>query len=75
MKDGAWLINTARGAICNAEAVRKAVDSGKLRGYGGDVWNVQPAPADHPWREMSGPGGRGNAMTVGCASRRSRARR
>ncbi|PWN97391.1 NAD-dependent formate dehydrogenase [Tilletiopsis washingtonensis] len=63
MKDGAWLINTARGAICNAEAVRKAVDSGKLRGYGGDVWNVQPAPADHPWREMSGPGGRGNAMT------------
>ena len=21
-------------------------------GYSGDVWNVQPAPADHPWRTM-----------------------
>lgn len=38
MKDGAWLVNTARGAICVAEDVAEAVKSGKLMGYGGDVW-------------------------------------
>lgn len=52
MKKGAWLVNTARGAICNADAVKEAVNSGHLLGYGGDVWNKQPAPADHPWRSL-----------------------
>jgi len=64
MKKGAWLVNTARGAICNAEAVAKAVNEGHLLGYGGDVWNMQPAPKDHPWRTMESPEGKGmgNAM-------------
>ncbi|CAO1617150.1 unnamed protein product [Sympodiomycopsis kandeliae] len=62
MKKESWLINTARGAICNAEAVAEAVNSGKILGYGGDVWAKQPAPKDHPWRSMEGPNGRGNAM-------------
>ena len=39
MKKGAWLVNTARGAICDADAVKEAVESGHLAGYGGDVWN------------------------------------
>ncbi|CUM54331.1 Formate dehydrogenase 1 [Debaryomyces fabryi] len=63
MKDGAWLVNTARGAICVAEDVAAAVKSGKLRGYGGDVWYPQPAPKDHPWREMQNKHNAGNAMT------------
>lgn len=63
MKKGAWLVNTARGAICNTEAVAEAVKSGHLLGYGGDVWPVQPAPRDMPWRKMVGAQGRGNAMT------------
>ena len=63
-KPGAWLVNTARGAICNAEAVKKAVESGQLNGYAGDVWNVQPAPKDHPWRMMKNPLGGGNGMCV-----------
>lgn len=63
MKDGAYLVNTARGAICVAEDVAEAVKSGKLTGYGGDVWYPQPAPADHPWRKMVNPYGGGNAMT------------
>lgn len=64
MKDGAWLVNTARGAICVAEDVADAVNSGKLKGYGGDVWNVQPAPDNHPWRSFRSPfSGGGNAMT------------
>ncbi|KAI0048816.1 NAD-dependent formate dehydrogenase [Auriscalpium vulgare] len=62
-KPGAWLVNTARGAICNADDVAAAVKSGQLRGYAGDVWNVQPAPADHPWRSMRNPLGGGNGMT------------
>ncbi|KAK9315336.1 hypothetical protein V1522DRAFT_448235 [Lipomyces starkeyi] len=62
-KKGAWLVNTARGAICVKEDVAAAVKSGQLRGYGGDVWFPQPAPANHPWRDMRNPYGGGNAMT------------
>ncbi|EKM54534.1 uncharacterized protein PHACADRAFT_258451 [Phanerochaete carnosa HHB-10118-sp] len=61
-KKGAWLVNTARGAICNAEDVAAAVNSGQLNGYAGDVWNVQPAPKEHPWRYMQNPLGGGNGM-------------
>lgn len=38
MKKGSWLVNTARGAICDRQAVADAVASGHLNGYGGDVW-------------------------------------
>ncbi|OUM54014.1 hypothetical protein BVG19_g3352 [[Candida] boidinii] len=62
-KKGAWLVNTARGAICVAEDVAAALESGQLRGYGGDVWFPQPAPKDHPWRDMRNKYGAGNAMT------------
>ncbi|KAF9654001.1 NAD-dependent formate dehydrogenase [Thelephora ganbajun] len=61
-KRGAWLVNTARGAICDRDAVTNAVKSGQLNGYSGDVWNVQPAPGDHPWRTMKNPLGGGNGM-------------
>lgn len=52
MKRGAYLINTARGKICETNAVVKALESGQLSGYAGDVWFPQPAPKDHPWRSM-----------------------
>jgi formate dehydrogenase len=52
MKRGAYLINTARALICDREAVVRALESGQLAGYAGDVWYPQPAPADHPWRTM-----------------------
>jgi formate dehydrogenase len=52
MKRGAYLINTARGLICDRDAVVRALESGHLAGYAGDVWYPQPAPADHPWRSM-----------------------
>lgn len=60
MKKGSWLVNTARGAIAVAEDVAEALNSGHLAGAGGDVWNVQPAPADHCWRSMKYPNGDGN---------------
>ncbi|KAK8865853.1 hypothetical protein IAR55_001001 [Kwoniella newhampshirensis] len=62
MKPGSWLVNTARGAICDRAAVKRALESGHLRGYAGDVWDVQPAPKDHPWRHAFNPLGGGNGM-------------
>jgi len=52
MKRGAYLVNTARGKICNRDAIARALESGQLAGYAGDVWFPQPAPKDHPWRSM-----------------------
>jgi formate dehydrogenase len=52
MKQGAYLVNTARGKICDRDAVARALESGRLAGYAGDVWFPQPAPKDHPWRNM-----------------------
>ena len=52
MKRGAYLINTARALICDRDAVVRALQTGQLAGYAGDVWFPQPAPADHPWRTM-----------------------
>ncbi len=52
MKRGAYLVNTARGKICDRDAVARALRSGQLAGYAGDVWFPQPPPADHPWRTM-----------------------
>jgi formate dehydrogenase len=44
MKHGAYPVNTARGKICNRDAVVRALESGRLAGYAGDVWFPQPAP-------------------------------
>ena len=52
MRRGAYLVNTARGKICDRDAVVRALESGRLAGYAGDVWFPQPAPRDHPWRTM-----------------------
>lgn len=52
MKHGAYLVNTARAEICDRDAVVRALESGQLAGYAGDVWYPQPPPEDHPWRTM-----------------------
>ena len=56
MKRGAYIVNTARGKICDREAIVEALKSGQLSGYAGDVWFPQPAPNDHPWRSMPNHG-------------------
>ncbi|WP_455917721.1 NAD-dependent formate dehydrogenase [Pseudomonas cerasi] len=55
-KRGAYLINTARGKLCDRDAIAAALESGQLAGYAGDVWFPQPAPEDHPWRSMPNHG-------------------
>jgi formate dehydrogenase len=52
MKRGSYIVNTARGLIVDRDAVVRALNSGQLAGYAGDVWYPQPPPADHPWRTM-----------------------
>src|SRR5881392_2486290 len=56
MKRGAYIVNTARGKICDSDAIARALESGQLAGYAGDVWFPQPAPRDHPWRSMPNHG-------------------
>jgi formate dehydrogenase len=52
MRRGSYIVNPARGAIAERDAIVRALESGQLAGYAGDVWFPQPAPADHPWRTM-----------------------
>jgi formate dehydrogenase len=52
MQRGSYLVNTARGKLVERDAVVRALRSGQLAGYAGDVWYPQPAPKDHPWRTM-----------------------
>ena len=48
MKDGVWIINTARGGIVDEKAVRQGLDSGKIGGYGADVLSKEPPNASNP---------------------------
>ena len=56
MKRGTYIVNTARGKICDRDAIARALQSGQLSGYAGDVWFPQPAPNDHVWRTMPNHG-------------------
>lgn len=52
MKRGSYIVNTARGRICDRDAVVHTLETGQLAGYAGDVWFPQPPSDDHPWRTM-----------------------
>ncbi len=52
MRDGAILVNTARGALVDEAAMIAALRSGKLGHAGLDVFDVEPMPAQHPLYEL-----------------------
>lgn len=54
MKDGAILINVARGAVVDEKTVSDAVLSGKLGGLGVDVYSTEPMQADSPYQQILG---------------------
>jgi len=49
MKDGAILVNVARGAVLDEGAVAQALKEGKLGGFGCDVYSAEPFGAEHPY--------------------------
>ena len=48
MRDGAIVLNCARGELVITEDMNEALHAGKIGGYGADVLDVEPPPADHP---------------------------
>jgi phosphoglycerate dehydrogenase-like enzyme len=50
MKPSALLINTSRGPIVEEQALIDALREKRIAGYGGDVYDVEPLPAEHPLR-------------------------
>lgn len=51
MKQGAILVNTARGAVCDEKAVAEAARAGKIM-FGCDVYSVEPFGTEHPFNEI-----------------------
>jgi phosphoglycerate dehydrogenase-like enzyme len=50
MKPSAMLINTSRGPIVDETALLNALRDGRIAGFGGDTFDVEPLPANHPLR-------------------------
>lgn len=48
MKDGVIILNCSRGEVVKTDDLVVALEGGKVGGYGADVLDQEPPPADHP---------------------------
>lgn len=52
MKKSSYLINTSRGPIVDEKALIAALQAKSIAGAGLDVFDIEPLPLDHPFRQM-----------------------
>lgn len=52
MKPGVILVNEARGAVLDEEAVAEAIEEGRIGAFGCDVYSVEPFSLDHPYYKI-----------------------
>lgn len=52
MKPEAIVVNEARGAVVDEEAVAEAILNNKIGGFGCDVYSVEPFPTEHPYSKI-----------------------
>ncbi len=52
MKPNAILINTSRAGLVDTDALVSALEAGRIRGAGIDVFDSEPLPVDHPLRSL-----------------------
>ncbi|HET9817004.1 MAG TPA: D-2-hydroxyacid dehydrogenase family protein [Xanthobacteraceae bacterium] len=52
MKPTAWLVNTSRGPIVDEAALIEALRARRIAGAALDVFEIEPLPADHPFRSL-----------------------
>ena len=53
MKPSAVIVNAARGAVWDEEAVAEAVKNGKIAGMGCDVYSLEPMSSEHPFNSVA----------------------
>jgi phosphoglycerate dehydrogenase-like enzyme len=52
MQPTSWLINTSRGPIVDEAAILEALAHRRIAGFAVDVYNIEPLPAEHPYRTL-----------------------
>lgn len=52
MKKHVILINVARGAVCDEEALAQAIEAGRIGALGVDVFSTEPFPENHPFTRI-----------------------